>query len=145
MKMVRYFAERIRVRRKRETTRLDDKPDEFHRTQEEFFCIEEFRVVPGHVLVDVSLRQIAVALNIRDLQFEILFELNQASELGAQVSIDLVTQMFRTVFQSLAQPPINLVHFFRDRGAVCLQTQCVFLHQGERVLQPVQPPANLQK
>lgn len=121
-----------------------NKPDEFDGTQEEFFRIEEFRVVPRHVLVDVSLRQIAVALNIRDFQFEILFELNQASELGAQVSIDLVTQMFRAVFQSLAQPPINLVHLFRDRGAVCLQTQRVFLHQGERVLQPVQPPPNLQ-
>ena len=47
----------------------------------------------------MSLRQIAVALDIRDFQFEILFELNQASELGAQVSIDLVTQMFRAVFQ----------------------------------------------
>lgn len=122
-----------------------DKPDEFHRTQEELFRIEKLRIVPWYVFIDVSLRQIAVALDIRDFQFEILFELNQASKLGAQVSIDLVTQMFRTVFQSLAQPPINLVHLFTDRGTVCLQTKCVFFHQSQSVLQPVQPSAYLQK
>lgn len=92
----------------------------------------------------MRLRQIAVALDIRDFQFEILFELNQASELAAEVSIDLVTQMFRAVLQSLAQPPINLVHLFGDRGAVRLQAQGVFLHEGKRVLQPVYAPAHLE-
>jgi len=93
----------------------------------------------------VRLRQIAVALDIRDLQFEILFELYQAPQLGAEVSIDLVTQMLRAVFQRLAQPPINLVHLLGDRRAVRLQAQRVLLDEGQRVLQPVETPAHLRK
>lgn len=70
--------------------------------QKEFLCVQELGVVPWHVFVYVRLRQIAVALDVRDFQFEILFELNQASKLGAEISIDLVTQIFRAVFQCLA-------------------------------------------
>lgn len=66
-------------------------PYELHRTQEELLRVQKLGVVPWHVLVYMRLRQIAVALDICDFQFEILFELNQASELGTEVSIDLVT------------------------------------------------------
>lgn len=130
--------------KKKEGRLQSDKPDKLHCAQEELLCVQQLGVVPRYILVYVRLRQIAVALDIRDFQFEILFELNQASEFAAEVSIDLVTQMFRAVLQSLAQPPINLVHLFGDRGAVRLQTQGVFLHQGQRVLQPVYAPAHLE-
>lgn len=136
------MSEKKKKKKKGEITGRD-KPDKLHRAQEELLCVQQLGVVPRHVLVYVRLRQVAVALDIRDFQFEILFELNQASELAAEVSIDLVTQMFRAVLQSLAQPPINLVHLLGDRGAVRLQAQGVFLHQGQRVLQPVYTPAHL--
>lgn len=57
----------------------------------------------------MSVGEVAVTLDVRYLEFEILLELNKAPDLRARVALYLISQVLRPVFQSFAQSSINLV------------------------------------
>ena len=112
-------------------------PDEFESPQEQLLGIEKLVVVPRHVLVDVGVGEVAIALDVGDLLLEVLLQVDEAVEFGVQVAIDVVAQNLGAILEGLVKPPVDLVDGLVHRRRVRLQRQGVLLHLRQGLLQSV--------